>query len=139
MCVCDAGNMNDGIDINILDIPIPMPSKEFQAQYCPTWADQAQPLAMQGVHMIPWPVQDSQAQLPMPHGYQGQPLSAQGHQAQPLPAQGCPAQLQGILTGKAEGSAELFNRALADWLEPDTPEQFEAELFGSMFGPPPAS
>ena len=94
---------------------------------------------MQGVHMIPWPVQDSQAQLPMPHGYQGQPLSAQGHQAQPLPAQGCPAQLQGILTGKAEGSAELFNRALADWLEPDTPEQFEAELFGSMFGPPPAS
>ncbi len=85
----------------------------------------------------------------MPHGYQGQPLldqgyqaqplSAQGYQAQPLPAQGYQAQLQGIQTGKSEGSANLLNRAVADWLEPDTPEQFEAELFGGMFGPPPAS
>ena len=79
--------------------------------------------------MRPWSVQDSQAQLHMPQGYE----------AQPLPAQGCPAQLQGILTGKSEGSADLLNRALGDWLEPDTPEQFEAELFGGMFGTPPTA
>jgi len=75
----------------------------------------------------------------MPHGYQGQPLLDQGYQAQPLSAQGYQAKLQGIQTGKSEGSANLLNRAVADWLEPDTPEQFEAELFGGMFGPPPAS
>jgi hypothetical protein len=120
-------------------------------------AYQAQPQAMQGIHMSPWLVQDSQAQLHMPQGYQGQPLStqgyqgqplsaqgyqtqplsAQGYQAQPLPAQGCPAQLQGILTGKSEGSADLLNRALADLLEPETPEQFEVELFEDMFSLPP--
>lgn len=147
MCICAAGNIANNLDP--WDFPIPMPPKGLLAQPCLMEAYQAQPQAMQGIHMSPWLVQDSQAQLHMPQGYQGQPLStqgyqgqplsAQGYQAQPLPAQGCPAQLQGILTGKAEGSAELFNRALADWLEPDTPEQFEAELFGGMFGPPPAS
>ncbi len=122
-----------------------MPPEDFRARYCPT----LQPQAMQDIHMSPWPVQDSQAQPHMPQGYQAQPLSAQGYQGQPLSAQGCqaqplsaqscPAQLQGILTGKSESSADLLNCALADWLEPDTPEQFEAELFGGMFGPPPAS
>ncbi len=116
-----------------------MPPEGFLAQLFPTGAYQAKPQAMQGIHMSPWSVQDSQAQLHMPQGYQGQPLSAQGYQAQPLSAQGCPAQLQGILTGKSEGSADLLNRVLADWLEPDTPEQFEAELFGGMFGTPPTA
>ena len=83
--------------------------------------------------------QGYEAQPQSAQGYEAQPQSAQGYQAQPLSAQGCPAQLQGILTGKSEGSADLLNRALGDWLEPDTPEQFEAELFGGMFGPPPAS
>ena len=102
---------------------------------------------MQGIQMSPWSVQDSQAQLQMAQGYQAQPLSAQGHQAQPLfaqgyqaqppPAQGCLAQLQGILTGKAACGADLLNRALGDLLEPETPDQFEAELFGGMFGMPP--
>ncbi len=108
-----------------------MPLEGFQAQPCPTGANQAQPQAMQGIQMSPWSVQDSQAQLQMAQGYQAQPLSAQGYQAQPLsaqgyqaqplPAQGCPAQLQGILTGKSDCKADLLNRALADLLEPETP------------------
>jgi len=110
-----------------------MPPEGFLVQPCPTAAYQAQPQAMQGIHMRPWPVQDSQAQLHTPQVCQGQPLSAQGYQAQPLPAQGGPAQLQGILTGKSKGSADLLNCALADLLEPETPEQFEAELFEDMF------
>ena len=141
MCVCAAGNFENEIDMSCWAIP--RPPEGFLAQPCPTGAYQAQPQAMQGIHMIPWPVQDSQAQLHMPQGYEAQPQSAQGYeaqpqsaqgyQAQPLSAQGCPAQLQGILTGKSEGSADLLNRALADLLEPETPEQFEAELFEDMF------
>ena len=100
-----------------------MPPEGFLVQPCPTGAYQAQLQAMQGIHMRPWSVQDSQAQLHTPQGYQ----------AQPLPAQGGPAQLQSILTGKSKGSADLLNCALANLLEPETPEQFEAELFEDMF------
>ncbi len=130
-CVCVAGNNESDFDLSSWDIP--MPPEGFLVQPCPTGAYQAQPQAMQGIHMRPWSVQDSQAQLHTPQDYQGQPLSAQGYQAQPLPAQGGPAQLQGILTGKSKGSADLLNCALADLLEPETPEQFEAELFEDMF------
>ncbi len=114
-----------------------MPSEGFQAQPCPTGAYQAQPQAMQGIQLSPWSVQDSQAQLQMAQGFQAQPLPAQGYQAQPLSAQGSPAQLQGILTGKSECKADLLNFTLADLLEPETPDQFEAELFGGVFGMPP--
>ncbi|KAL0044008.1 hypothetical protein WJX82_001746 [Trebouxia sp. C0006] len=47
----------------------------------------------------------------------------------PMPPEG----FLGILTGKSKGSADLLNCALADLLEPETPEQFEAELFEDMF------
>ncbi len=105
-----------------------MPSEGFQAQPCPLGAYQAQPQAMQGIQMSPWPFQDSQTQ----------PQTAQGYQAQPLSAHGCQAQLQGILAGKSERKVDLLNCALADVLEPETPDQFEAELHGGWFGLPPA-
>ncbi len=63
---------------------------------------------------------------------------AQGCQAQPLSAQGCQAQPPDILSGKSERENDFGTGVLANLLEPETPDQFEAELHGGVFGLPPA-